>query len=198
MSTSLYRISLAAFMSSLCACGQAQATLSLMDAPPSGVTAVSIFVASMDVHVNDGGTGGDSGSNPNDATIDDDDKWHSLSVNKSIDLVQHQGESAAAMLGQLELPAGKITQLRLVIDTTKANTATYNGSSCALDTTKVETRGIKINHVFKALSASKGDKVDITVDFDLADSLSPKGDCFELSPRLKLHKVKLNDTEQSI
>lgn len=178
----------------LAACGSSSTMeLKLMDAPPEGVTAVNIYVASMQVHLVD--TRKDTSADPNDASIDDDDKWQSLTVNKSIDLVQHQGETAADVLGQLDLPEGKITQIRLVIDTTKPNTAVFNGTPCDLDLTKVAAKGIKIDHPFKAFDSKDGSKFEVWIDFRLDESLKAKGSCFQLEPKLKLHKVKADGGE---
>jgi hypothetical protein len=173
-------------------------TLRLMDAPPDGVTAVHITVAAMQVHV--AGLDAPDTADPNDASIDDDGRWSSLQVGRRIDLVAHQGESAADVLGQLPLPEGKITQLRLVLDTAQpeANVATLRGVDCVLDVTKVARKGIKINHPFKAFTSEAGRSYDVLMDFELDKSLKPKGDCFELEPKLKLHKVKRDGIDQSI
>jgi hypothetical protein len=178
--------------------GDGGATLQLMDAPPDGVTAVKITVAAMQVHL--AKSDGPDSSDPLDTSIDDDDRWISLSVNRQIDLVQHQGESAADVLGQLPLPEGKITQIRLVIDTAAAdsNVATYNGNDCNLDVGKVAKKGIKINHPFKAFVSEPGKDYDVFVDFELDKSMKAKDGCFELEPKLKLHKVKLDGIDQPI
>ncbi|MBI3179997.1 MAG: DUF4382 domain-containing protein [Deltaproteobacteria bacterium] len=165
-----------------------------MDAPPEGVTKVEIFVASMQVHLaklDDDHTTSD----PADSSIDDDDSWESLTVNRSIDLVAHQGEGAAEVLGQLDLPEGKITQIRLQIDTSQPNTATKNGAECDLDVGKVAKKGIKINHPFKAFDVTSDHKHVVIVDFELDKSLKAIGDCFELEPKLKLHKFKLDGVD---
>src|SRR5207244_1108242 len=94
---------------------------------------------------------------PADDSIDDDSRWTSAAVNKSLDLVAHQGESAAEKLSQLGLPPGKITQIRLVLDTSlpERNVVTRaSGGDCALDVSNVARKGIKINHPFKALSTT--------------------------------------------
>lgn len=179
----------------LAACGGQSIELKLMDAPPDGVSAVKLYVASMDVHVVDKDKAKDA--DPLDATIDSDDKWSSLEVNKEIDLVQHQGEDAAAVLGQLDLPVGKITQIRLHLDTTKPNVATFNGADCNLDLSKVDPKGIKISHPFKAIDADGG-KVEAWVDVELDKVLKPTKDCFQLEPVIKLHKVKVDDQDVAL
>ena len=181
-----------------CGGGSSSAQLKLMDAPPSGVTAVNITVASMQVHVDDKNS--TKGGDPADGSIDDDAKWVSLPVNKRIDLVQHQGETAAEVLGQLDLPEGKITQIRLLIDTSKPenNTATVAGKACNLDVAKVAKKGIKINHAFKALESKSGAKHEVFVDFELDKSLKSKDSCYELEPKLKLAHVKTDGKDQSL
>lgn len=173
----------------LSACGGASAELRLMDAPPQGVTSVKIHVASMQVHVDDKDKAKDA--DPADSSIDADGKWQTLAVDKQIDLVAHQGEAAANVLGQLDLPEGKITQIRLVIDLAKPNVATFNGVDCNLDMSKIEAKGIKINHAFKALDPDGGE-AQVWVDFKLDEAMTAKGDCFLLEPKIKLHKVKVD------
>ena len=180
-------------VASTVACGGAEtstASLELMDAPPPGVTRVLITVAAMQVHI--AKLDGPDMADPDDMSIDDDDKWVSLAVNRAIDLVQHQGETAAEVLGQLPLPEGKLTQIRLVIDTSLPtnNLATFNGIDCNLDVEKVARKGIKIEHPFKAFDTHSGRRHQIVVDLDLERSLKERRGCFELDPKLKLHKVK--------
>lgn len=191
----LTRWTMLSLLAPLAACGSGTSTaeLKLMDAPPSGVTAVNVYVAAMQVHV--AGSDSSKDGDPNDSSIDDDSSWETLTVGRSIDLVQHQGEAAADVLGQLELPEGKITQLRLLIDTTQPNTAVKDGVSCDLDLSKVEKKGIKINHPFKAFQSKDGEKHEIYVDFRLDESLKASGTCFELKPVIKLHKVKTDGKE---
>lgn len=188
-----HHVSLSLVTLALASCASnddAVATFQLMDAPPPGVTAVHVWVASIQAHVADVAA---KDADPKDDSIDNDSGWHSLAVNRSIDLVAHQGEAAADVLGELPLPIGKITQIRLVLDTTRPNFAVKNGVECALDTAKVAAKGIKINHVFKAFETRSGDRHVVLVDFDLAESMKEKGACYELEPKLKLRKVKIND-----
>lgn len=183
----------------LAACGPGStAELRLMDAPPAGVTAVHVTVAAMQVHVDDKDSKKDG--DPTDSSIDDDKKWVSLAVNRKIDLVAHQGETAADVLGKLDLPPGKITQIRLLLDTSKPenNVATYQGADCNLDVSKVEPKGVKISHVFKAFDSKDNDKHEVYVDFALDESMTLKGGCFLLEPKLKLHKVKTDGEVQTL
>ena len=168
----------------------------LMDAPPIGVTAVKVHIAAFHAHVDNKDA---KDADPTDDKIDDSAKWVTRSVGRTIDLVAHQGESAAELLGELDLPEGKITQLRLVIDTTVPAKATVNGVDCLLDTTKVAKKGIKINHVFKAFEIGVGKKHTAWIDFELDKSLTDdKKGCFVLEPKLKLHKVKRDGADLTL
>jgi hypothetical protein len=169
------------------------ATFKIQDAPPEGVTSVKVTIATAEAHVVDTDKAKDT--EPSDTSIDDSSGWVTLDINKTIDLMAHQGESAAETLGELGLPEGKITMLRLKLDTTKPenNTLTKDGTVCNLDVTKVEKKGIKINKVFKAFESKGGTKSEIYFDFDLGDSLKAQKDTacgFEFKPVIKLHKVK--------
>lgn len=161
------------------------ATLYLMDAPPAGVTSVVVHVASVQVHVDDKGKS--LAEDASSTAIDKDGKWQTLAVNKSIDLVKAQGETAAVKLGTLGLPEGKITQIRLLLDSAQPNTATANGKTCNLDLSKVKD-GIKINHVFKALDTGVDQNHQAWLDFRLDEALQASGDCYLLKPVLKLQK----------
>jgi hypothetical protein len=181
---------------SLSACGSTTAELLLFDAAPAGVTAVELFIATADVHVDDKDK--DKSKEASDASIDNDGKWQTLEVNRSIDLMQHEGESAADVLGQLELPEGKVTQIRLTLDTSQPNTATYNGSPCDLDLSRVDAQSLKINHAFKALDTDEGDEQKFYVHVDLEKSLTAQGNCFRLEPKIQLTKVKIDGEDAEL
>lgn len=112
-----------------------------------------------------------------------------------LDLMQLRN-NATQTLGELELPAGKITQIRLFLDTAKPenNTIAFNdGTVCNLDTSNVDQTGIKINHPFKALDVSSG-KTTVTVDFDAESSVddertSSNACDLRLSPVIKIKAV---------
>jgi hypothetical protein len=163
-----------------------------MDAPPEGVTSVVLFVASMAVHVDD------KSKTASDDVPKEGKKWRVLTVGKAIDLVAHEGEDAAAVLGQLELPEGKITQIRLALDTEEPQTATVDGAICDLDVSKVAPEGVRISHVFKAFESKAGREIDVFVDLELDKSLKEADGCFRLEPVLKLHKVTIDGKDAPI
>ncbi len=176
--------------------GEATAVIKLMDAPPEGITAVTVFVDRIEVHVAEGDKAKDG--DPADTSIDQDRNWESLAYGKALDLLAHQGEGAAALLGELSLPEGKITQVRLFLDLSQSNTVVQDGVECALELADVPPTGIKINHPFKAFAAKDGAETEILMDFDVGESLIPSGDCYRLRPVLKLHKVKVDGKEASL
>ncbi len=171
---------------------QSTATLYLMDAPPPGVTSVIVHVASIQVHVDDKTkTTSDDAA---DTKKDGDGKWKTLLVNKPVDLVLAQTETAAVKLGELPLPDGKITQIRLMLDSTQKNTAKVGDKTCDLDLSKVKD-GLRINHSFKALDVGTGKQHQAWVDFKLDEAMEATKDCYALKPVLKLKKFKTGGTE---
>lgn len=174
---------------------QSTAQLYLMDAPPAGVTSVIVHVASIQVHVDDKTktTSDDAADTKKDA----DGKWRTLAYNKPVDLVLAQGETAAVKLGELGLPDGKITQIRLMLDASQKNTAKVNDKTCDLDLSKIKD-GIKINHPFKAVDVGTGKKHEVWVDFKLDEAMEATKDCYALKPVLKLKKVKTNSADVSL
>lgn len=171
---------------------QSTATLYLMDAPPAGVTSVVVHVASIQVHVDDKTK--TSSDDATDTKKDADGKWRTLLVNKPVDLVLAQTETAAVKLGELALPDGKITQIRLMLDSTQKNTAKVGDKTCDLDLSKVKD-GIKINHAFKALDVGTAKKHEAWVDFKLDEAMEATKDCYALKPVLKLKKFKTGGAE---
>src|SRR5262249_8222281 len=121
----------------LAACGGGGSiVLDLTDAPPdmSRIAHVYITGGAGEAHVV--GTGSDENGDPKDASIDQDDKWRTVTSRAgTFDLVALQND-ARAELGELDLLDGKVTQIRLVVDGTGKNTVELKDThtSCPLDT----------------------------------------------------------------
>ncbi len=162
-------------------------TLALMDAPPANVTSVVVQVARIDVHVEPGSADARAA---NDASIDLDDSWHQFTVNKAIDLAAAQSEIAAVVLGDVQLPDGKITQIRLVFDTVKSSTVTAGGKTCELGLAKLPKTGIKITHPFKSFHVGKALQHKVWIDAPLDQMLVATKTCFDLKPVLKIAKFQ--------
>jgi hypothetical protein len=174
-------------------CGQGTTlVLDLTDAPPDVTTLshVHVSLASVEVHRVDKAERKDG--DPNDKSIDNDGNWEEVTADAgTFDLIALQNDATAA-LGELELPEGKITQIRLFIDPAGRNEVELTtGESCALDLDlgEGEQTGVKINHPFKAIDLPEGEQVRVVVDFDLKESVdqSIAGECaFTLKPVIKL------------
>lgn len=183
-------------LAAACGSGNGTVTLLLTDAPSdlAGVTAIKVTLAAIQVHLADKGEA--KNGDPADTSIDSDSKWTTLTPStKTFDLMTLTNDATAA-LGSLELPEGKITQVRLLLDTSKPenNTVALGTTICNLDTSKVDVKGIKINHPFKALEVNKDGTVEATIDFVASDSIT-KGSAacdYRLEPVIKIKKVKVD------
>jgi hypothetical protein len=166
-------------------------SLLLTDAPPDteNIASVIVTLKRVDVHVVQP-TDTEDGSS-RDRSIDD--GWKVvLATRQEFDLMALRND-VTATLGELDLPAGKITQIRLFIDEEGKNEVVRkDGRRCALDLRAVEKRGIRINHPFKALDVPAGKVQEITVDFDLDESVHRDGDCaYRLHPVIKIKRSRL-------
>lgn len=189
----------------LAACGNTTVTVELTDAPPDmqALEHVEVTLSRVEVHVA-GGESDDAADDDQAATDDDssdkeddhdDDEgsgWRTVAAPAgTFDLVALQND-VRAKLGELELPSGKITQIRLFIDPAGKNRVVLQGGeSCLLDLSGVPPTGVKINHPFKALDVEDSSKLNLVVDFDLESSLDQTGSCsFALKPVIKLKHVE--------
>ena len=184
----------------LVACGSTTVTVELTDAPPDMTTIehVHVTLSRVEAHVADGDDDDDDDNGPaepgddNDNDGDEGSGWRTVAAPAgTFDLVALQND-VRAKLGELELPSGKITQIRLFIDTAGKNDVVLtSGETCALDLSAVPPTGVKINHPFKALDVEDSSELRIVVDFDLKSSLDQSGSCsFALKPVIKLKHVE--------
>ena len=181
----------------LVACGSTTVNVELTDAPPDAASLAHVEVTLSRVEVHVAGSDDDDADEAGDKDKSSADKdgdgagWRTVATHGgTFDLVALQND-VRATLGTLELPDGKITQIRLFIDANGKNQVELkSGEICALDLDAVPPTGIKINHPFKALDVEESDKLTLVVDFDLKDSLDQSGTCaFALKPVIKLKRV---------
>src|SRR6185436_1964375 len=119
-------------------CGGSEGTLSLQltDAPPDlgAMSAALITIDDVDVHL--AGPGDDQATDAGEKKDDgkEDKGWVTLTRDpQTFDLLKLQNDVVAA-LGDFQLPEGKITQIRLHIDTGATNEIhLQNGQICAMD-----------------------------------------------------------------
>lgn len=178
----------------LLACGNTTVTLELTDAPPDTASISHVFISleRVEVHVAGGDEDDDDDKAKSEKEDDEDGGWRSIDVpDRPFDLVALQNDVRAS-LGELELPDGKITQIRLFVDHDGQNEVVLtSGDTCALDLAGTPTTGIKINHPFKAIDVEDSSKINLVVDFDLKESIDQSGTCsFALKPVIKLKHVE--------
>ncbi len=185
---------------SLAACSSTKVSLELTDAPPAASDVAHVYVSlnHVDVHVagdDSKDEASDDGDDAGTAGADDgasEAGWRTVTPKAgTFDLVALRNDVRAA-LGELDLPNGKITQIRLFMDVAGRNDVVLaSGETCPLDLSSVPPTGIKINHPFKALDVTDSSKLNLVVDFDLDESLSQTAACsFTLRPVIKLKHVE--------
>ncbi|RQP22244.1 DUF4382 domain-containing protein [Piscinibacter terrae] len=151
--------------------------VSLTDAPACGYDQVNITVDRVRVNQSSTAADGDGG-------------WQEIVVSpaRRINLLDLTN-GVLDELGQTSLPAGKYTQLRLVLvdnDSTHplANSVIpTGGSETALDTPSAQQSGLKIN---VDIDVAEGKEADIAIDFDACKSVVKRGNSgkYNLKPVL--------------
>lgn len=198
----------------------------LSDAPPAAdlttVQHVNVTVTEVDVHVSDEGTGstntgsGSAQSGSSQEANDDvrgedvsdtDSGWHVISSTaKTVDLMGVRG-TATADLADGTVPAGRITQVRLKLqssgdagngdDKITGAVVDADGTTCDLIVPHSAINpGIKIVGTFKAAHIAGGAAYNAVVNLPLKDSTrltaaGAAGTCaFRLSPVIRLKSVE--------
>jgi len=109
--------------------------------------------------------------NPEDDNGGDDDSgWVSLSVNKGVYDLKKLTNGIDTLLGSADLPAGKISQIRLILGPN--NTVKVDGHVLPLTTPSGQQSGLKI-HVKEELK--DGITYKVLLDFDAARSIGARG-----------------------
>jgi hypothetical protein len=179
----------------LAACnGGGAVALEITDAPPDLATLkqVNVTIGAVEVHVAGGSNATDEGAADGKGAKES-ESWQTVTESAgTFDLLALQND-VTAPLGEIELPDGKITQIRLHIDPDGKNEVIQtDGQACALDLTNVDGAGIKINHAFKALDVPPDGVLKVVVDFDVKESVDRSGDCaYSLNPVLKIKKTEV-------
>jgi hypothetical protein len=179
----------------LMGCGKdTRVTFELTDAPPDTAAIEHVFVtlARVEAHVAGDGDARDEGPGNDDDDDADRQGWHTITPHAgTFDLLSLQND-VRATLGELELPNGKITQIRLFIDESGENRVDRkDGTSCELELSHVPQTGVKINHPFKVLDLEDSSWLRVVIDFDVKDSLDQTDTCaFALKPVIKIKRVE--------
>jgi hypothetical protein len=137
----------------------------------------------------------------NEGTSDDQGGWHTLPLEtREVDLLALPIDGSV-FLGDLSLPAGKITQIRLRLAATGGEgvervisgaVTEAAGSTCDLIVpASAWEQGVKIVHPFKLIDVDPAQRVALVLAFSLQDASrsSEAGGCaWRLRPVLKLKK----------
>ena len=158
----------------------------------SAVKSIKVTITEIRVHLADVDHSDDV---KEDEAKDDDGGWHTVStVPQTFDLLTIKAD-AVRPLGDIELPEGKITQIRLKLKTDGDNGSGAErivGAVTELDDTKcdliapksVVNPGLKISGVFKAAKVDKGGKHTVVVNLQL------KGDPRETLNGVCAYRIK--------
>jgi hypothetical protein len=155
--------------------------VSLTDAPACGFDAVNVTVSRVRVHQSAAATENDSG-------------WTDLNVApaRKINLL-NLTNGVLESLGQVSLPSGTYTQVRLVLEPSSNNNNSVvptGGSEQTLDTPSAAQSGIKLNANF---TVPAGGRYDLVMDFDACKSVVTKGNGkYALKPVIKVVPTELN------
>jgi hypothetical protein len=140
--------------------------VAVTDAPSCGFDQVNITIEKVRVH-------------QNTSAGDDDSGWSEivLAPSRRVDLLS-LSNGVLEELGQTALPAGRYTQLRLVLAANGASAPFANsvvptgGSEIALDTPSAQQSGLKLN---VGIDVAANQVADIVLDFDACKSVVTRG-----------------------
>lgn len=156
--------------------GTGTLSVSLTDAPACGFDEVNVTVSKVRVHRSDSAAAGASG-------------WVDIQVNPTKINLLDLTNGVMAALGQTTLPAGRYTQLRLVLEPNHGSTLANSvlpsgGGEKALVTPSGATSGIKLN---ANIEVTEGNTTDIALDFDACKSIVKRGNgSFGLKPVISI------------
>lgn len=163
--------------------GEGTLNFQLTDAPSCGFDHVFVTVEKVRIH-------------PTSATAaDNDGGWRevALAPAQRIDLLTLTNGTLET-LGQLRLPAGTYSGLRLVLAENSASQPLANavtptgGSETGLDTPSGQQSGLKVN---TSIEVPQGQEADVIIDFDACQSVLKAGNSgkFILKPQLRVTTV---------
>jgi hypothetical protein len=167
--------------------GQGTLKVSLTDAPACGYDAVNVTVNKVRVHRS--GSAGEGEGGWSDIVLNPSRKINLLDLTNG---VLHD-------LGQVDLPAGRYTQVRLVLDPNNgnslANSVVLSGTTTeiSLDTPSAVQSGIKL---IKGFDVVAGQQAELVLDFDACKSIVSKGNGnYALKPVVKIIPSTVNGIE---
>lgn len=137
----------------------------LTDAP-GDYQEVNIDIEGVEIHTSDEAT---------------DKGWKALDVNEGVYSLLELTNGLDTLLGEIEIPAGKISQIRLILG--DDNTVTVDDQTYELSTPSAQQSGLKLQ-VHETLA--EGITYKILLDFDVARSIVQTGsDQYKLKPVIR-------------
>lgn len=170
-------LSLSALCVALAACGsssdsnEGKLSLSLSDAPVTGLTSVELTVTGVSLKPANG-----------------DVLEYTFAQPQALDLLQLQGGVSASLLDEVTVPAGDYNWVRLTLDTSNMSVTEASGGVKTLKIPSGAETGLKL---VKGFTVAQGGASDFTIDFDVRKSIvDPQGDSagadYFLKPALRL------------
>lgn len=151
--------------------GTGNMTVKMTD-DPAVYDSVNVEVLSVEVHYADNSLGSSG--------------WVTLPTISGIyNLLDLQNDITTVLVNNNELPAGSITQMRLILGS--RNWVVVEGLPFPLELSSQSNTGIKIN---ANVSISPGDSVEVLLDFDAGESIVVQGNgTYLLKPVIRLESV---------
>lgn len=168
LSFSLMAFVAAAFLIMACSDDEKNARLEvrLTDAP-GDYQEVNIDIQEVQVHTSEG---------------DQNSGWQSLDIEEGVYNLLEFTNGLDTLLGAIELPAGKVSQIRLILGSN--NTIQVDGETHDLSTPSAEQSGLKLN---VNATLTEGITYRILLDFDVARSIVKTGNStYKLKPVIKV------------
>lgn len=155
-------------ISALVGCGSddgdmATLSLSLTDAPVTGVSEVNIHINSIELKKNS--------------------ETFSFDVDQSVNLLDLQGSTSLTLLDGISLPAGQYQYIRLDLEELNNTLLLSSGAEVSFDIPSEAQSGLKLNSPFM-LSANGN--ANFTLDFDVAKSLSLSNQGYKMRPTIRI------------
>jgi len=161
----------------------------------ASVAHVDVSLKSIDLHI----VPSDASGPADDIADDDDDPgaWHSLTLPApaTIDLMTLV-KGLPYSLGRFSVvPAGKITQIRLVLDKDGPHDVVLaDGAKCSLDLSHVPATGVKIVHPFAPIAVDGQSPIQVVLDLDVVHSIREAARCaYVLDPVIRFDRVDADD-----
>lgn len=142
--------------------GTAKLSLSLTDAPATGVTAVNLYINTIELKQNS--------------------DTFAFEINQSFNLLDLQGSTSQNLLTDVSLPAGQYQYIRLDVNS-DLSSLNVGDTQHDFDIPSESQSGLKLNSPF---TLSANGNANFTLDFDVAKSLSYSNQGYKMRPTIRI------------